>query len=87
MKNDYIQYTAEIQYAKCFYKLGNYKEAFRAFKRIHNKYPDNKEALLFLIATCRDIGIGYEEYNQKLLKLEREVLSIKNYFKFFYKNI
>ena len=27
------QYTAEIQYAKCFYKLGNYKEAFKAFKR------------------------------------------------------
>jgi hypothetical protein len=53
--------------------LGNYKEAFRAFKRIHNKYPDNKEALLFLIATCRDIGIGYEEYNQKLLRLERDV--------------
>lgn len=28
---------------------------------------------MFLIATCRDIGIGYEEYNQKLMKLEREV--------------
>jgi len=53
--------------------LGNYKEAFNALKRIHNKYPDNKEALLILIAACRGNGTRYEEYNQKLLKLEREV--------------
>jgi intraflagellar transport protein 88 len=64
---------AEIQYAKCFYKLGNYKDAFKAFKKIHNKFPENKEALTFLIATCKDLGLSYEEFNQKLIKLEREV--------------
>src|ERR1700712_3457976 len=57
-------YTAEIQYAKCFYKLGNYREAIRAFKKIHAKYPDNREALTFLIATCKELGINYDEYNQ-----------------------
>ena len=29
--------------------------------------------MLYLIATCIDNGTRYEEYNQKLLKLEREV--------------
>jgi hypothetical protein len=53
--------------------MGNLREALKVFKRIHNKYPDNREALTFLIATCRDIGIPYDEYNQKLNKLEREV--------------
>jgi hypothetical protein len=53
--------------------MGNLREALKAFKRIVNKFPDNREALTFLIATCRDIGIPYDEYNQKLNKLEREV--------------
>jgi hypothetical protein len=30
-------------------------------------------ALTFLIATYKDLGLNYDEYNQKLLKLEREV--------------
>ena len=29
-----------------------------------------------MIATSKDLGIGYEEYNQKILKLEREQISI-----------
>ena len=32
-------YTAEIHYAKCYYKLGKYRESLRVFKRIHEKYP------------------------------------------------
>jgi len=71
-------YTAEIHYAKCFYKLGQYRDAIQAFKKIHNKYPDNREALTFLIATCKELGISYDEYNQKIIKLEREQISMGN---------
>lgn len=67
------KFTADVQYAKCYYKLGNYREAIRNFKRIHEKYPDSREALTFLIAVCKDINVPYEEFNQKLVKLEREV--------------
>ena len=56
--------------------MGNYREALRAFKRIHEKYPDNREALTFLIAACKDLGIPFDEYNQRLVKLEREVIFI-----------
>jgi hypothetical protein len=53
--------------------LGDYKQAYKAFKKIHNKYPENREALTFLIASCKDLGLSHDEYHQKLLKIEREV--------------
>jgi hypothetical protein len=58
--------------------MGKYRDALKSFKKIHFKYPDNREALTFLIATARELGVSYEEYNQKLLKLEREVKLIQN---------
>ena len=68
-------YTAEIHYAKCYYKLSRYRESFRAFKKIHNKYPDNKEALTFLIANARELGLPYEEYMAKLNKIDQDQMA------------
>jgi hypothetical protein len=64
--------------------MGNLREALKAFKRVHNKYPENREALTFLIATCRDLGIPYDEYNQRLNKLEREQISSSNDYDKYY---
>ena len=52
----------------------------RVYKRINLKHPDNREgnlysnlALTLLIANSKELGLPYDEYNQKLQKLEREV--------------
>jgi len=34
--------------------------------------------LTFLIATCKDLGLSYDEYNQKLIKLEWVQISMGN---------
>lgn len=65
-------FIAEIQYAKCFLKLGNNREAFRALRGIHLKYPDNRETLTYLIAVCKELNLPYEEYYQKISRLEKE---------------
>lgn len=62
----------ELQYGKCFHKLGNNREAFKVFRRLHNKYPDNKEVLNFLINISKDLNLPYEEYYQKLNRFERD---------------
>ena len=72
-------YTAEIHYAKCFFKLGRYPESFRAFKKIHNKYPDNKEALTFLIENARQLNIPFDEYVKELNKIDQEQMALEGY--------
>lgn len=72
-------FIAEIQYGKCYQKLGNNKEAFRVFKRIHNKYSDNKETLTYLISLCRDLNLPYDEFYQKLNRLDRESMLSDQY--------
>lgn len=69
-------YTAEIHYAKCYYKLSRYRESYKAFKKIHNKYPDNKEALTFLIANARELNLPYEEYMTKLNKIDQDQMAL-----------
>ena len=70
-------YTAEIHYAKCYYKLSRYRESFRVFKRIHNKFPDNKEALTFLIANARELNLPYEEYMNQLNKIDQDQMTME----------
>lgn len=45
---------------------------------MHQKYPDNKEALTYLISVCRDLNLPFEEYYQRLNKLERENMLADN---------
>lgn len=34
------------QFALCLYKMGSYREAYKAFKRVHNKFPDHIPSIL-----------------------------------------
>lgn len=38
---------------------------------IHDAFPENVECLSYLVALCRDLGRNYQEYENKLVKLER----------------
>ena len=67
-------FIAEIQYGKCFQKLGNNREAFKVYRRIHNKYPENREALTYLISICKELNLPVDEYYQKLNKFDREAM-------------
>lgn len=70
---------AEIQYGKCYQKLGNNKEAYKVFRRVHNKFPEHKEALNYLIAVCKDLNLPFDIYYQKLNKLRGDVMLSDNY--------
>jgi intraflagellar transport protein 88 len=72
-------YTAEIHYAKCYYKLGRFPESFKAFKKIHNKYPDNKEALTFLIENARQLNLPYNDYVKELNRIDQEQMTLDGY--------
>ena len=65
-------YTAEIHYAKCYFKLGRFRESFKAFRKIHAKYPDNKEALMYLIANAKQLNLPYEEYAKEMSRLDQD---------------
>lgn len=67
-------FIAEIQFGRCYQKLGNNREAYKIFRRIHNKYPDNKEALSNLIAACRELNLPYDEYHQRMREIDDEIL-------------
>jgi len=69
-------YTAEIHYAKCFFKLGKFKESFKVFRKIHNKYPDNKEALMYLIANAKQLNLPFDEYAKEMSKLDNEQIDM-----------
>ena len=65
-------YTAEIHYAKCYFKLGRFRESFKVFRKIHSKYPDNKEALMYLIANAKQLNLPYEDYAKEMSRLDQE---------------
>ena len=69
-------YTAEIHYAKCYFKLGRFRESFKAFRRIHSKYPDNKEALMYLIANAKQLNLPFEEYAKEISRLDQEQVDL-----------
>ena len=69
-------YTAEIHYAKCHFKLGRFRESFKVFRRIHAKYPDNKEALMYLIANAKQLNLPFEEYAKEMSRLDQEQVDL-----------
>ena len=69
-------YTAEIHYAKCHFKLGRFRESFKVFRRIHAKYPDNKEALMYLIANAKQLNLPFEEYAKEMSRLDQQQVDL-----------
>ena len=72
-------YTAEIHYAKCYFKLGRFRESFKVFRKIHSKYPDNKEALMYLIANAKQLNLPYEDYAKEMSRLDQEQGGLDTY--------
>lgn len=73
-KVDPHNFMAEIQYGKCYQKLGNNREAYKVFRKLQKKYPDNREVLTYLIAISRDLNLPYDDYHQKMREIEDELL-------------
>ena len=46
------------------------------FKRIHEKYPETKEALTFSIAICRELNLPYDKYMTKINRIEQDMMSM-----------
>ena len=61
-----------LMVASCYRRSGNYQSAFEAYKRIHRTFPDDVEALRFLVRICTDRGLPEaREYMAELQKIER----------------
>jgi intraflagellar transport protein 88 len=57
--------------ASCLRRCGNYQQAFDAYKRIHEKWPNNVECLRFIVRIASDIGSKeVTEWQALLAKLE-----------------
>ena len=65
-----------MHYAKCHFKLGPFGESFKVFRRIHAKYPDNKEALMYLIANAKQLNLPFEEYAKEMSRLDQEQVNL-----------
>ena len=43
------------------------------YEQIHKEYPQNLECLRYLVAICKELGMPYDEHENHLRKLERQV--------------
>ncbi len=62
-----------LMVTSCYRRMGSYQKALQLYEEIHQDYPENLECLRYLVAICKDLGQRYDGYQQKLVKLEREV--------------
>lgn len=79
---EFFERAAEIQptevkwrlmVTSCHRRMGNYDRALELYEEIHRQHPDNLECLRYLVAICKDLNRECEEYEQKLVRLERTV--------------
>ncbi len=61
----------QLMVTSCYRRLGDYNKALELYQEIHEKHPENAEALQYLEALCRDLGRPHDEYTRKLEKLRR----------------
>ncbi len=62
-----------LMVTSCYRRMGNYSKALQLYEQIHEEYPDNIECLRYLVAICKDLDRPYEEHQQKLVKLDRQM--------------
>jgi len=62
-----------LMVASCHRRTQNYDLAVATYEAVHERFPDNHEALRFLIHICTDLqeGAKLRDYQAKLAKLER----------------
>lgn len=52
--------------------LGNYQQALRCYRDIHERFPDNIDCLKFLVRLSTDMGlVEAQEYSLLLSKAEK----------------
>ena len=61
----------KLMVTSCYRRMGSLQKAMDLYETIHKKYPDNLECLRYLVAICKDLGRGFEQYQAKLVRLER----------------
>lgn len=61
----------QLMVASCYRRMAAYSAATELYERIHARFPENIECLSYLVALCRDLDKPYDEYEAKLVRLER----------------
>jgi len=63
----------KLMVTSCYRRMNNLNKAVELYEKIHNEYPENLECLRYLVAICKDLGRPFEQYQQKLGKLDRNM--------------
>lgn len=61
-----------LMVASCYRRMQDPQGALTLYQAIHADFPDNMECLSYIVAICRDMGRPFSEYEEKLVRLERE---------------
>jgi hypothetical protein len=61
-----------LMVASCYRRMQDPDGALALYQSIHSDFPDNMECLSYIVAICRDMGRPFTEYEEKLVRLERE---------------
>jgi Tfp pilus assembly protein PilF len=61
----------KLMVASCHRRMLNYARALELYEEINTSHPDNVECLRYLVALCKDLGRRHDQYESKLLRLER----------------
>ena len=54
-------------------KIGNFHQALEKYRQTHEKFPESREVLQYLIRLCKDMNMekDLKEYESKLKKLDK----------------
>ena len=70
MQPDEVKWRLMI--ASCYRRSGNYHKALETYKALHIKFPENVEALKFLVKLSSDMGLREAaDYAAELKKAEK----------------
>lgn len=62
-----------LMVTSCYRRMHNYQKALELYESIYAEHPENVECLRYLVAICKDLGRPYENYQQKLARLDRSL--------------
>lgn len=62
----------ELMVTSCYRRMSRYHKALEMYEDIHRKYPANVECLKYIVTISKDLGLPFDEYQQKLLQTQSE---------------
>jgi len=62
----------QLMIASCYRRMNLFQEAHKVYEEIYQEYPDSLDCLRGLVQICKELGLPYSLYSEKLTKLERE---------------